>query len=221
MNWAHGELGAVLIWINGPFGGGKTQTAHELNRRLPGSVLCDPESVGFGLHRMMPKALREDFQHLRSWRAGVVEVLDLVLRKHNGPVLAPMTLIREDYFAEIIGVLRASGHDVRHFTLLASRETVLRRLSERGLGRLVQFVAGAGATLKHETFAVRMLDECLERLAAPQFAEHLHTDTTPIEAVADHIAAACGLALTPADPSRVQARLRRAVVGLRHIRIGA
>jgi hypothetical protein len=35
----------MLLWINGPFGGGKTQTAHELQRRLPGSVICDPEHV--------------------------------------------------------------------------------------------------------------------------------------------------------------------------------
>ncbi|MFC7616618.1 hypothetical protein ACFQV2_27315 [Actinokineospora soli] len=48
----------MLVWINGPFGGGKTQTAHELHRRWPGSVLCDPEHVGFGLHRMTPPALR-------------------------------------------------------------------------------------------------------------------------------------------------------------------
>ena len=26
----------MLVWINGPFGGGKTQTAHEIRRRLPG-----------------------------------------------------------------------------------------------------------------------------------------------------------------------------------------
>lgn len=37
----------MLLWINGPFGGGKTQTAHELQRRLPGSVICDPEYVGY------------------------------------------------------------------------------------------------------------------------------------------------------------------------------
>jgi AAA domain len=209
----------VLIWLNGPFGGGKTQTAHELQRRLPGSVICDPEAVGFGLHRMLPRPLRGDFQDLRSWRAGVVEVLDLVLRKQSGPVIAPMTVIRDDYFAETVGVLREAGHEVHHFALLASREVVLRRLSERGFGRLVRFFAGHGATVKHETFAVRMLDECLQRLAAPQFAAHVHTDETSIEAVADHIAAACGLALTPADPNPVQARLRRAVVGLRHIRL--
>jgi tRNA A37 N6-isopentenylltransferase MiaA len=33
----------MLLWLNGPFGGGKTQTAHELQRRLPGSIVCDPE----------------------------------------------------------------------------------------------------------------------------------------------------------------------------------
>ncbi|MGW6786187.1 hypothetical protein ACWF7Q_26390, partial [Streptomyces sp. NPDC054987] len=59
------------------FGGGKTQTAYELCRRLPGSVVCDPEHVGFGLHRMLPPALRGDFQDLAAWRQGVFEVLDL------------------------------------------------------------------------------------------------------------------------------------------------
>src|SRR3954463_10089713 len=90
----------TLIWLNGPFGGGKTQTAQELYRRLPGSVVCDPEHPGFGLRRMLPPSLRGDFQDLASWRAGVVEVLDLALRKHNGPVIAPMTVINPDYFEE-------------------------------------------------------------------------------------------------------------------------
>lgn len=69
----------MLLWINGPFGGGKTQTAHEIQRRLPGSVVCDPEHAGFGLRRMLPPELRGDFQDLASWRQGVVEVLDLAL----------------------------------------------------------------------------------------------------------------------------------------------
>jgi tRNA A37 N6-isopentenylltransferase MiaA len=29
----------MLSWINGPFGGGKTQTANEIQRRLSGSVI--------------------------------------------------------------------------------------------------------------------------------------------------------------------------------------
>src|ERR1700712_3080500 len=105
----------MLIWLNGPFGGGKTQTAHELLRRLPGSVVCDPEHVGFGLHRMLPPELSGDFQDLVAWRTGVVEVLDLVLRRREGIVLVPMTVIDPVYFDETVGRLRESGHEVRHF----------------------------------------------------------------------------------------------------------
>jgi len=82
----------MLLWINGPFGGGKTQTAHEIQRRLPGSVICDPEHAGFGLHRMLPPELRGDFQDLVSWRQGVVEVLDLALRERDGVVSVSVCL---------------------------------------------------------------------------------------------------------------------------------
>lgn len=110
----------MLIWVNGPFGGGKTQTAYELRRRL-----------------------RVDFQDMPAWRQGVFEVLDLVLDRHPGPVIAPMTLVEPAYFDEIIGRLRDRGRDVHHFALLADRQTVLRRLRERGLGHLA---ASAGLT---------------------------------------------------------------------------
>jgi hypothetical protein len=36
----------TLVVINGPEGVGKTATAFELNRRLPGSTVCDPNHVG-------------------------------------------------------------------------------------------------------------------------------------------------------------------------------
>jgi hypothetical protein len=42
----------MLLWINGPFGGGKTHVAAELTHRLPGAWVADPELVGFGLHGM-------------------------------------------------------------------------------------------------------------------------------------------------------------------------
>ena len=126
----------MLRWLNGPFGGGETQTAHELLRRLPGSVVCDPE------------------------------VLDIVLGKHDGPVIVPMTVVEPAYFREIVGRLRECGDDVGHFALLADRETVRRRLR------------------------------------------------------AEHIADPVGLTLTPNTDGPWRGRLRRAVVGVRHIRIG-
>ncbi|WP_369041962.1 AAA family ATPase [Streptomyces sp. Midd1] len=208
----------MLLWINGPFGGGKTQTAHEIRRRLPGSVLCDPEHPGFGLRRMLPPELRGDFQDLASWRQGVVEVLDFTLGRHDGVVIAPMTVTDPRYFAETVGRLRELGHDVRHFTLLAERETVLGRLRERGFGRLLRYVAGKDAPLRRESWAVEQLDHCLERLREPEFAEHLWTDRTSVARTADRIAVLAGLTLTPNRDGLVRGRLRRAWTSARHIR---
>jgi len=208
----------MLLWINGPFGGGKTQTAYELQRRLPGSVVCDPEHAGFGLRRMLPPELRGNFQDLASWRQGVVEVLDLALTKHDGVVIAPMTVTDFGYFDETVGLLREKGHDVRHFTLLAERETVLKRLRERGFGRLLQYVAGKDAPLRRESWAVEQLDHCLERLREPEFAEHLWTDHTTVARTADRIAVLAGLTLAPNKDGALRGRLRRSWTSARHIR---
>jgi hypothetical protein len=210
----------VLLWINGPFGGGKTQTAHELQRRLPGAVVCDPELAGFGLQRMIPRGLRPDFQDLPAWRQGVYEVLDLVLAKHDGPVIAPMTIIEPAYFQQIIGRLRDGGHEVHHFALLAERDTVLRRLSERVLGRAVHVLMGQAAALRRESFAVSKLDLSLQRLQEPEFAEQLWTDHQTVPEVAEHIAARTGLTIAPNADDPLTARLRRAWIGLKHIRMG-
>jgi hypothetical protein len=209
----------MLVWINGPFGGGKTQTAYEIRRRLAGSIICDPELLGFGLHRMMPATVRGDFQDLAAWRHGVVEVLDLTLRDSTGPVIVPMTVVEPMYFRETVGRLRDQGHDVRHFALLAQRSTTLRRLRERGLGHAVELIAGQGAALRVETFAVSRLDLCLERLQEPEFAEQVWTDHLTIAQVADHIAGSAGLSLTTNSDSRLRGRLRSAWIGARQIRI--
>lgn len=196
----------MLVWINGPFGGGKTQTAHELRRRLPGSVVCDPEEVGFGLHRMMPPSMREDFQDMSAWRQGVYEVLDLVLHHHDGPVIAPMTLVDAAYFEDIIGGLQQRGHHVRHFSLLADRHTVLKRIRGRGLGLLP------------DRFATSRVDSYLERLSRPEFAEHVWTDRITIPEVAERIAASAGLALLETRDAPLRGRMRRAVTAVQHLR---
>lgn len=208
----------MLLWINGPFGGGKTQTAHEIQRRLPGSVICDPEHAGFGLRRSLPPELRGDFRDLTSWRQGVVEVLDLALTKRDGAVIAPMTVTDPVCFEETVGRLRELGHDVHHFTLLAQRETVLRRLRERGFGHLLRHVAGKNAGLRRESWAVRQLDHCLERLCEPEFAEHLWTDHSTVPKTADRIAVLAGLTLRPNTEGALRTRLRQAGVGVKHIR---
>jgi AAA domain len=199
----------VLLWINGPFGGGKTATAYELNRRLPGSVVCSPERVGFGMRRMLPPALRGDFQDLPVWRHSVLELLRLILSGYaDGPVIVPMTLTDPGYFDEIVGQLRADGFAVHHFALLAAPETVRRRLRARSLGT----ESGPGS------WAMRELPERLHRLAEPRFAEHIYTDQLTVAQVADAVASSAGLAITPSTDGPLRALVRRYVTTVRHIR---
>ena len=209
----------MLLWINGPFGGGKSATARELHRRLPGSVICDPEQLGLGLQRMLPAGLRRDFpdfQDLPAWRRGVCEVLDLVLRSADGPVIAPMTLISPVYFAEIIGRLTESGHDVRHFALLADARVIERRLRDRAVVHAIQRLRGHDVPLFRETFAMRKLGLCLSRLSQPEFATAVRTDDLTVAQVAEAIAVAAGLELGRHRGTAVGDRLRWAGRGLRH-----
>ena len=201
-------VGRMLLWINGPFGGGKTATAFELSRRLPGGVVCDPELVGIGMHRMLPRALRTDYQDLAPWRESVRYLLAHTLRSHAGPVIVPMTIINAKYFDEIIGGLRADGVDVRHFSLLAERATILRRIRERA------WLFG----LRHDRWAVDHLDLCLDRLRQPEFAEHVPTDDRSVARVADAIAASAGLTIAPSTDGPARAWLRRRAISIRHIR---
>lgn len=128
-----------------------------------------------------------------------------------------MTVTDSGHFAETVGRLRELGHDVRHFTLLAERATVLRRLRERGIGHLLGSVMG-DAALRRESWAVQRLDHCLERLSEPEFAEHLWTDRTTVPKTADRIAVLAGLTLRPNHEGRLRTRLRQTGVSIRHIR---
>ena len=198
----------MLLWINGPFGVGKTQTAYELRRRLARSVVCDPENVGYGLRTMIPPHLRGNFQDLAAWRHGVIEVLDLVLGQHHDDVIAPMTVTEPAYLREILGALRDNGHEVRHYALLAERATVLRRVRSRSL------------PLQHDRFAEGKVDECLGRLRDDEFAEHVWTDRLTIPQVAERIAASAGLPLAPDAGGWLCPRARRTWITVKHVRLG-
>ncbi|MFJ6789593.1 NUDIX hydrolase [Streptomyces angustmyceticus] len=124
----------MIVWLNGTFGAGKTTTAHELLDLLPGSTLYDPELLGSGLRLMLPaKRFEEvdDFQDLPSWRRMVVDTAAALLTEVPGPLITPMTLLRQEYRDEIFGALAARRIPVRH-VLLHAEETILRaRIAER------------------------------------------------------------------------------------------
>ncbi|MCK7622668.1 NUDIX domain-containing protein [Streptomyces sp. RS10V-4] len=124
----------MIVWLNGTFGAGKTTAAHELLDLLPGSTLYDPELLGDGLRLMLPaKRFEEvdDYQDLPAWRRMVVDTAAALLTEVPGPLVTPMTLLRQEYRDEIFGSLAARRIPVRH-VLLHAEETILRaRIAQR------------------------------------------------------------------------------------------
>jgi hypothetical protein len=200
----------VLLWINGPCGVGKKTTASELNRRLPGSVVCAPGAVGLAMLRMLPPSVRRRWQDIPAWRHSVLELLRLTLAGHDGPVIAPATLVNYDHFQEIIGSLRDDGVAVHHFALLAEPATVVRRLRARSLG----------LEPRTQPWETEVLGGWLEQLRRPEFAQHVHTDHKTVAQVADIIAGSAGLAITPSTDGPVRSWLHRYATTARHIRWG-
>ena len=84
----------MLVWINGAFGSGKTQSAFELHRRAPDTHVADPELIGHAMHKMLPAVARRDYQDLPQWRAAATAMLIDVEAAHGGPVIVPMTMVR-------------------------------------------------------------------------------------------------------------------------------
>lgn len=202
----------MLIWINGAFGSGKTLIAHELQRRLDEALVTDPEVLGFALQRMLPGSQREDFQDLPQWRSGVLATLVQADAAYDGHLIVPMTIVRDDYFDEIVGGLRSSGVNVRHYALTATPATLRKRLRTRSA-----YLIGK-ALGRDETWAIAQIDRCVSALANEHYATHIPTDGIPPDEVVENIARDAGLRLTHPRLSPVRQRLRRLEVGVRHIR---
>jgi chloramphenicol 3-O-phosphotransferase len=158
----------VVVWINGPFSAGKTSVAEVLVREVNGHLL-DPEVLGCTLrdHIVPAVGYPGDFQDLALWRTFTRDAVLDVADRFNGPVIVPMTVARREYFAEIIEAIRAR-HALHHFTLLASRDEILRR----------------EATRPDDTggWSAKTLDRLLPELADSRYAEHLDAERlTPVE----------------------------------------
>lgn len=195
----------MIIWLNGPFGGGKTVTAYALHRRLPGSTVFDPEQTGYFLRRVQPAAMNPaDFQDDPLWRTFNLKLLLRLSMVHEGPVIVPMTLTNPDYYHAIITSLREMDVRVDHYTLVADPATVYRRLHRRGEGR--------------QSWAGRRVLPCLRAFDNPLFENRIPTDHLPVEVVARAIARKSGLRLSPPTLNPARRWLDSAAVTLRHIR---
>jgi hypothetical protein len=196
----------MIIWINGTFGAGKTTTAYELQRRLPNSFVYDPERFGFVLMANVPKEIAKgDFQEYPLWREANFSLLKQLSDEYKGTIIIPMTLTNEEYFEEIIGRLRNTGVEVKHFTLSTKQETVKKRLR----GRL----EGGNSWAYQQSF-VR-----LEQLAKETFGIHIATDHMSIDEVVEEISRLAGVELVPDHRPKYMKSIDRLRVKMKEIRL--
>lgn len=195
----------MIIWVNGTFGSGKTQTANELSRRIPNSFIYDPENVGYFIRKNIPKQMsKNDFQDFNVWREFNYTMLKTIYDDFSGTIIVPMTIVNPQYFSEIVGRLRDDGVEVHHFTLCASKETILKRLKSRGEG--------------NNSWAAKQIDRCLAGLSHEVFQTHIDTDHLSIDNIVEQIAAATNIQLLPDSRSRMRKRIDRLITKLKYVR---
>ena len=112
----------MILFINGPFGVGKTSVARLLLQKMPHSRLYDPEVIGTVLHRVLgPFAKAEDFQNYTLWRPLVVGGARGLKTASARTLMIPITVWRWDLFDPIIAGLRRVDPDLSCFRLTASK----------------------------------------------------------------------------------------------------
>lgn len=167
------RIDAMIIFINGAFGVGKTTVAEMLVKAIPNSMLFDAENVGYFLrHLLQGIEWTEDFQDLAMWRPLVVTTARLLRKTYGRTLIMPMTIWYRPYFDEVIGGLREFEPQLYHFCLTARRDTIIQRLQRRDNSS--QALA----------WCIERVERCAEAFQSPTFAQQIETDEkTPQEIV--------------------------------------
>ncbi len=119
----------MLVWLNGPFGVGKTTTAEAICDRTSWR-LFDPEFVGYMLQANLRDLEFDDFQDLAPWRF-LVPAVALEIHRHTGAnLIAVQTVLVEEYWSELRSGLVDAGLAVTH-VLLDCETAVLRERIEQ------------------------------------------------------------------------------------------
>ncbi|MBZ9623833.1 AAA family ATPase [Clostridium sp. FP2] len=196
----------MIIWINGAFGVGKTQSAYELHRRIPNSFIYDPENIGLFIRKNIPKELNSgDFQNYSMWREFNFSMLKYIANKYKGIIIVPMTISNPQYFKEIIVQLRNDGFLINHFVLCASKETVLKRLRGRGEGG--------------NSWAAQQIDSCIKGFSNEIFKQHIDTEDLSIQGVVEKIALLSNINLLPDNRRKIRKCYDRIITQFKNVRL--
>ena len=126
----------MLVWINGPFGVGKTTAANHLAAARPRCRHYDAETVGSMLRANLVGVSIGDFQHLAAWRRLVPIVAKELADQTGDDLVMVQTVMRPTYRAELGEGLEAAGIDVLQVLLDAAPQVLRERIEGDPLGLL-------------------------------------------------------------------------------------
>lgn len=159
----------MIIWINGSFGVGKTTVANKLKDKINESIIYDPEEIGTFLFNTQQEK-KDDFQDYELWRSLNYEKLKDLSTRYDR-IIVPMTITNMQYYDEIVGKLERDGIAVKHFVLIASKDTLIKRLDARG---------------NSTEWAYNQVDRCVSSFNEIQ-GDKIYTDNISIEEVVNYI----------------------------------
>lgn len=124
----------MVVWLNGPYGVGKSTLAEKLRERTPDSFVFDAEEVGNAVRGNTPPERFNGyiFEGYPLWFRFCAELLGEIADRRGRVVYVPMTLVYEDSFGKIAAPLAARGIEARHILLTSTREIVHDRILARG-----------------------------------------------------------------------------------------
>jgi deoxyadenosine/deoxycytidine kinase len=152
----------MIIWINGPFGVGKTTLADNLLQVMDNVTLFNPELIGKTLWNLTPVILHEqEFEDEPIWRKTTYQLIMDCYQQYKRTLVIPMTIAKDSGYSEIIDKLRKNGIELHMYTLLASGEEIKNRLLKRGETA--------------NSWEQQQIDRCLEALKGKKYSKHIDT----------------------------------------------
>lgn len=124
----------MIFWINGPYGVGKSTLAEKLHEMNPNSFIFDAEEVGNAVRGNLPPELFNGyiFKNYPMWHRMCSELLLDLLKRYQGDIYIPMTLVYEDSYEKIMAPIVEQGYEGIHILLESSRQIVHDRILARG-----------------------------------------------------------------------------------------